>query len=126
MPACQKQESAADKFFALLGISRVLGEVRDETLVAAPEAPTEPAPGEDLSKMSLAEIAAYIRKVWPSIHYGAKPYLSAMFSLNSVNDYYGFENGRSVVSYFLTSATKWRGPEARAVKAELKRRLRGR
>ena len=54
-------------------------------------------------------------------YFGAKPYLSAMLSLNSINDAYGFDSGKSIVLYFLSNATTWRGEVARRVKAELKK-----
>lgn len=57
------------------------------------------------------------------VYFGAEPYLSAMLTLDSIDDAYGFDRGRDVVAYFLANASTWRGPVARAVKAELKRRL---
>ena len=69
----------------------------------------------------LCEIAKEIRSDWGSkIYFGAKPYLSAMMSLNSVDDKYGLDDARSIVNYFLTNASTWRGEVAKRVKAELK------
>ncbi len=43
-----------------------------------------------------------------------------MAQLNSVDDDYGFDSGRSVVRYFLINASTWKGEKARAIKSELK------
>ena len=50
----------------------------------------------------LYEIAREIRKDWGSkVYFGAKPYLDAMASLNSINDNYGWDSAKSIVLYFL-------------------------
>jgi hypothetical protein len=67
----------------------------------------------------LYTIAAEIRKDWKSVWFGAKPYLEAMESLDSINDPYGADNARSIVIYFLSNATTWRGETAKRIKAEL-------
>lgn len=71
-------------------------------------------------KRQLYEIVSEIRKDWKNVHYTAAPYLSAMGQLNSVNDNYGMESGKSMVLYFLSNASSWRGETAKRVKAELK------
>jgi hypothetical protein len=53
-------------------------------------------------------------------YFGAVPYLRAMHSLRDVTDAYGYDDGRSIVMYFLANANTWRGDTARRVKAELK------
>lgn len=68
----------------------------------------------------LNAIAADITATWPKVYFGAVPYLDAMRRLNSVNDSIGYDDGRSVVLYFLSNATTWRGDDARRIKAELK------
>lgn len=68
----------------------------------------------------LYEIAREIRKDWKNVSAYAAPYLQAMFCLESVNDNYGFDSGRSIVSYFLANAGSWRGETAKKIKAELK------
>jgi hypothetical protein len=65
-------------------------------------------------------IASDIRKDWKNVNYGAKPYLSAMASLDSINSMYGYDSAKSVVMYFLSNASAWRGDTAKAIKAELK------
>ncbi len=54
------------------------------------------------------------------VYFGAVPYLNAMYSLGDIDEAYGYDTGRSVVLYFLSNATTWRGDVARRVKAELK------
>ena len=76
-----------------------------------------------LSKLMLSEIATYIRRYWENVYFGAAPYLEAMECLDNIRDNYGADTGSSIVAYFLANATQWRGPIARAVKAELKKRL---
>lgn len=71
----------------------------------------------------LSVIAADIRKNWPKVHYAAKPYLDAMSQMDKITDNYYYDSGRSVVLYFLSNARGWRGPEAKRIKAELKKML---
>lgn len=66
------------------------------------------------------EIAYEIRRVWKNPYFGAVPYLNAMCSLNSINDKYGFDDGRSIVLYFLSNARGFKGEDAKRLKAELK------
>lgn len=71
----------------------------------------------------LYTIAREIRADWKKVSYCADPYLQAMLCLESVNDKYGFDSGRSIVSYFLSNAGSWRGETAKRIKAELKEML---
>jgi hypothetical protein len=57
---------------------------------------------------------------WNKVYFGAVPYLEAMLRLNSVDDSYGVEDGKTQVIYFLSNAMTWRGETARRVKKELK------
>ncbi len=68
----------------------------------------------------IQDIAAEINCAWAKPYFGAVPYLDAMFSLNSIEDDYGADSGRSIVLYFLANANTWRGEDARRIKAELK------
>jgi hypothetical protein len=65
-------------------------------------------------------IAAEIRRDWKKVNYAAEPYLNAMRELDSINDPYFQDSGRSIVAYFLSNASSWRGDTAKRVKAELK------
>jgi hypothetical protein len=74
----------------------------------------------------LYQIASEIRKDWKAtskngIYFGAKPYLDAMECLNSINDNYGMDSGKSIVLYFLANAGTWKGETAKRIKAELKK-----
>jgi len=71
-------------------------------------------------KRSIRSIALDIRKEWAKVNYAAKPYLDAMMELDSINDKYGFDNARSIILYFLSNASSFRGERAKALKAELK------
>jgi hypothetical protein len=72
-------------------------------------------------KRSLSTIAQEIRKDWgPKVNFAAKPYLSAMAGLDSIDDQYGYDDARSIVLYFLSNASSWRGETAKRIKAELK------
>lgn len=75
-------------------------------------------------EMTVAELAELVRRDWGTkLSPCAAPYLDAMLTLRSVDDAYYNDSGRSVVLYFLSNAGSWRGEVARAVKAELKRRV---
>ncbi len=65
-------------------------------------------------------IANEIRGDWKNVYFGAKPYLSAMSTLNDISDYYFMDSARDIVNYFLANATTWRGDNAKRIKAELK------
>lgn len=69
---------------------------------------------------ALSTIAADIRRHWPTPYFGAVPYLEAMSQLSSIGENYYADSAESVVLYFLSNATTWRGEEARRLKAELK------
>ena len=77
----------------------------------------------DLKDKSIQELAGIVSHDWKNVYFGAKPYLEAMCSLETVNDNYGLDSGKSVVLYFLANANGWKGEAARQVKAELKRRI---
>lgn len=74
----------------------------------------------------LSIIASEIKKDWNEtskngIYFGAKPYLSAMETLNSINDNYGMDSAKSIVLYFLANASTWKGETAKRIKLELKK-----
>lgn len=68
----------------------------------------------------LSVIAADIRRNWLNVYFGAVPYLDAMRQLSSIDDDYYADSAKSVVLYFLSNATTWRGEHARRIKSELK------
>jgi len=73
---------------------------------------------------NISEIAREIRADWTNIYFGARPYLAAMECIDSPEDPYHADNGKTIVLYFLSNATSWRGETARRVKAELKQMIR--
>lgn len=76
-----------------------------------------------LGNLNVAGIARLVEQDWKKVYFGAVPYLQAMATMHSVNDAYGLDPGHEIILYFLSNANTWRGETARAVKAELKRRV---
>jgi len=73
-----------------------------------------------IENRSIRSIALDIRREWIKVNYAAKPYLDAMMELNSINDKYYNDSAKSVVLYFLSNSSSFRGERAKALKAELK------
>ena len=71
----------------------------------------------------ISTIARDIQRAWPKPYFGAAPYLGAMRSLERAGDTYGADSGVSVIAYYLSNASGFRGEAARALKAELKAAL---
>ena len=82
----------------------------------------------DYPSMSISQLAAIIRKDWRKqsktgqIYFGAVPYLEAMHTMDKITDNYGQDSGKSIVLYFLSNATTWKGEVARNIKKELQKR----
>ena len=72
---------------------------------------------------TINQIASEIENSWANVNYAARPYLDAMHTLTNINDNYMYDSARSVVLYFLSNASSWRGDKAKAIKAELKAML---
>lgn len=70
----------------------------------------------------LREIAAEIKAdpAYQSSAWCAGPYVDAMLTMDSVNEDYHADSGKSVVLYGLGNLKSWRGDTARRIKAELK------
>jgi hypothetical protein len=73
-----------------------------------------------MNKKPIYLIANEIRREWENVNYAAQPYLSAMLLLSSVNDSYGYDSASSVIRYFLSNASGFRGEKAKELKNELK------
>jgi hypothetical protein len=86
----------------------------------APAAPKVSA----ITPRPLHEIAREIKRLFVDLPYkttyAAQPYLNAMATLTSPSASYGYDDGRSIVLYFLSNVASWRGDDARRLKAELK------
>ena len=80
---------------------------------------------QDLRELTLSQIARKISNDWKNVNYAARPYLSAMYQLNSITDTYGYDSGKSIVLYFLSNATSWRGNVARDIKKHLNLLIKG-
>jgi hypothetical protein len=93
-----------------------------EILRGAGLTPSEPHTAESLQGKSLSALASIIRRDWQNPNYAAKPYLDAMRQLEHHDDNFGHDSGRSIMAYFLSNASGWKGPTAKLVKAELRRR----
>lgn len=79
---------------------------------------------EVLKAKHVNDLAEMVENDWgPKVNFAARPYLDAMRGMRGIDSTFGLDSGRTVVAYFLSNATGWRGPVAKAVKKELKRRL---
>jgi len=77
----------------------------------------------NLCDLSIAQIAKVISNDWQKVNYAAKPYLYAMLYLETVNDSYFQDSGKSIIAYFLANASGYRGEIAREIKKELNKRI---
>lgn len=68
----------------------------------------------------ISMIASEIQQDWPKPYFGAVPYLEAMHSLGTISDHYGLDSAKTVIIYFLSNASTWRGENAKRIKNELK------
>ena len=69
---------------------------------------------------SIEVIANEIRKDWGvKTDFAARPYLKAMYGLNSISDNYLCDSAKSIIAYFLCNASTYRGETAKRIKKEL-------
>jgi hypothetical protein len=74
-------------------------------------------------KRQVNTIAREILNHWKKPYFGAIPYLNAMLNLHTVNDMYMYDDGKSIVRYFLANASTFKGDDAKRLKLELKSML---
>jgi hypothetical protein len=74
----------------------------------------------DARPRAISTIAREISKLWPNPYFGAVPYIRAMRELDHIGQEYGYDSAQSIVRYFLSNATTWKGEDARRIKKELK------
>jgi hypothetical protein len=74
-------------------------------------------------KRQVNTIAREILNHWKKPYFGAIPYLNAMLNLHTVNDMYMYDDGKSIVRYFLANASTFKGEDAKRLKLELKSML---
>lgn len=77
----------------------------------------------NMEKRKLNVIANEIKTDWKKVNFGAVPYLQAMQTLSNVNDKYGLDTGKSIILYFLSNASSWRGETAKRIKLELNKMI---
>ena len=82
----------------------------------------------DLSTLDLQDLVAMVYADWDYVNPSAASYLDALdvWDCHELDDPVGNETAEIQIGYLLTHVTGWRGLTARAVKAELRRRLEGR
>jgi|SRR5271154_1768352 len=90
-----------------------------ERVVAKFKASLAPVAG--VQTRPIHEIAREIAQDWKPVYFGAKPYLEAMMDLDKISDSYGQDSATSIIAYFLSNATRWKGEKAKAIKVELKK-----
>lgn len=82
---------------------------------------------EDIKSADLSDLAGMIvrdlRAQGKQVPAAAKPYLDAMRTMGSINENYGSDSGASIVAYLLSNLATYKGETAKAIKAELKSRL---
>ncbi len=69
---------------------------------------------ENIKNLQDDTIVALIQKDWKKPYFGAIPYIRELAWGN---------HAKQVYLYFLSNATTWRGETAKAVKTEIKRRI---
>lgn len=74
----------------------------------------------EITKRPVYKIAEDILNSWDSPNYAARPYLAAMLTINNEQEKYGHETAKSIILYFLSNATTFKGLKAKELKAELK------
>lgn len=73
----------------------------------------------DLSRI----ISRDLQSQGKEVPYNLVPYLDALRQMDSADDVYGVESGKSIIAYALSNMASYKGATARAVKAELKSRM---
>jgi hypothetical protein len=74
-----------------------------------------------LNTRSISAIARDIRRDWGAkVNFAAKPYLQEMLYLDTPQDSCGYDSAKSIVLYFLSNASSYRGEKAKTLKKELK------
>jgi hypothetical protein len=76
----------------------------------------------DLSDLA-GMIVRDLRSQGKKMPFGAQPYIDAMRQLSDISQNYGADSGSSIVAYALSNLAQYKGETAKAIKAELKRRL---
>ena len=73
-----------------------------------------------INKRPVYKIAEEILNDWQAPYFGARPYLAAMLTINNELENYGQDSAKTVILYFLSNASTYRGSKAQELKKELK------
>jgi hypothetical protein len=73
-----------------------------------------------INKRPVYKIAEEILNDWQAPYFGARPYLAAMLTINNELENYGQDTAKTVILYFLSNASTYRGSKAKELKSELK------
>lgn len=71
--------------------------------------------------MNFIQCVSAIGRDWKNISPYAKPYYEAMCTMENENSSYMFDSGKSIILYFLSNASSWKGEVAKEVKNSLKK-----
>ena len=81
----------------------------------------------NIERASLGQLANMIQddldEQGKKLYFGAVPYIDALSTMDSMDDRYGADSAQSIVAYTLSNLSTYKGAKARAIKAELKKRL---
>ncbi len=92
----------------------------DRVITRAPKVKFDPTPIlTKLSNMKICEIAQFIIDDWSKQGRVPKTYLEPMLSIDTLDDMYGADSASSVVAYFISSASSWKGDVAKVTKKHL-------
>lgn len=72
---------------------------------------------------AISQIALDIQRCWPKPSYTAAPYITAMRTLDKVEDFFMHDSARDILLRFLSNAGTWKGEDAKRIKAEIKEML---
>jgi hypothetical protein len=72
---------------------------------------------------TIQQIAKDIKEDWKKPYFAAQPYLFAMLNLIDINDRFGYDTAKSIISYFLSNSGTYRTPKAKYLKQELRQLL---
>jgi hypothetical protein len=69
---------------------------------------------------TIREIAAEIKQDWKEPYFGALPYIFAMQYLDYIDDRFGHDGAKDILSRFLSNAGGYRTKKAREIKDEIR------
>ena len=125
------QEARRAEFDARRASGMTIAEASREDDGFASRSTTKPSVDADTQKnierASLGQLANMIQddldEQGKKLYFGAVPYIDALSTMDSMDDRYGADSAQSIVAYTLSNLSTYKGAKARAIKAELKKRL---